>query len=150
MPFLETLRVSFRSIRANKVRAILTMLGIIIGVASVIALSAVGRGATVQVTKQVQSLGSNLLTISPGAQVFGGINYGLGSVQTLTVDDIAAIQDEDPDVAYVSGLVSKNAQLIYGPNNDATQVQGVNAAYLQIHPTDIQEGRFFTDMEVQN
>jgi len=150
MRFQETIRIALRSIRANKMRAFLTMLGIIIGVSSVITLSAVGNGATVLVTKQVQGLGSNLLTVSPGATKVGGVSYGSGSTSTLTLADVAAITQQDTDVAAVAPLSSHNGQVVYQSNNTSTSIQGTTANYLDVKPGTLAVGRFFSSQEVNH
>lgn len=146
----ETIRIAFRSIWANKLRTFLTMLGIIIGVASVITLSAVGNGASDLVTKQVQGLGSNLLTISPGAATFGGINLGSGSDSSLTMADVQSIAQQDPDVGAVAPLSSHNGQVVFGPNNTSTSIQGTSANYLDVRTGSVAQGRFFSQPEVDH
>ncbi len=149
MMWKETLRVAWRSMRANKMRSFLTMLGIIIGVMSVIISSAVGTGAKVMVTKQVESLGSNIITVMPGALSSGGINRGLGSASTLSYQDVSAILEQDPDVALASALVSHGAQVVYGSNNTATSIEGSDATYPQIKNLSAAAGRFFLQQEVE-
>lgn len=148
MPLTQTIRLALRAIGANKVRSLLTMLGIIIGVASVIAVFAVGTGASQLVTKQIESLGSNLLTVSPASATVGGVNLGQGSISTLTMADVSAIAQQDPDVAAVAPLVSKNAQVVFGPNNYNTSIQGTTANYPLVKPTPVSSGRFFLAQEV--
>lgn len=148
MSLTEVLRSAFRSIRANRMRALLTMLGVIVGVASVIALSAVGQSSTNAVTTQVESLGSNLLTVMPGSSSAGGVSFGAGSSTTLVYADAAAIAANDPNVAQVAPLVQKNAQIVYGSNNTSTSVQGTSANYPLVKPTPVESGRFFLPQEV--
>jgi len=148
MMWMETLRVSWRSIRANKMRSFLTMLGIIIGVMAVILSSAVGAGARDMVTKQVESLGSNLITISPGSSSSGGVNHGFGSASTLTLANENAIVQQDPAVAAASPLESFGAQVVFGSNNTATAIEGTNASYPQIKNITMAQGRYFQPQEV--
>jgi putative ABC transport system permease protein len=148
MPLSETIRIALRSIRANKMRSILTMLGIIIGVASVIALSAVGHGATKQVTQKVEGLGANLLTVSPGADRRGGISFGPGSANALTYSYASIIAEQDPDVASVAPMQQTNAQVVYAQNNTSTSIQGTTANYTQIRSTPMEEGRFLLPQDV--
>lgn len=148
MYWFETLRVSWSSIRANKMRSFLTMLGIIIGVVSVIGSFAVGVGAKDMITSQVESLGSNLLTIMPGSNSSGGINFGFGSASTLTYQNVQMILSQDPDVAAASAVESYNAQVVYKSNNTSTSVEGVDSSYQQIKNIGMQEGRFFQPEEV--
>lgn len=148
MPWVETFRVAWRSVKANKMRSFLTMLGIIIGVASVIVMSAVGAGATSSVTQKVEGLGSNLLTVMPGASTYGGVNRGEGSASTLTYADANAIASEDPDVAAVAPVENTGGQVVFQSNNMSTAIQGTTSSYLQIKSATFAEGRFFQPQEV--
>ncbi|SIT09471.1 ABC transporter permease [Alicyclobacillus vulcanalis] len=148
--FLEIFRVAWRSIRANKMRSFLTMLGIIIGVIAVVMSSAIGLSAKAGVTKQVESLGSNILTVMPGAVTVGGVSRGFGAVSTLTVADANAIAQQDPDVEYVSPLVTANEQVIYGNNNLNTSIEGTSADYPAIRNVTLAMGRYFLPSEVQD
>lgn len=147
---IEIVRVSWRSLRANKMRSFLTMLGIIIGVMAVILSSAIGLGTKAGVTKSVESLGSNVLTIMPGAASSGGVSQGFGSASTLTTADVAAISSQDPDVQYVSPLVSKSEQVVFGSNNTNTSIEGVSNQYQQIKGITMASGRFFLPQEVSS
>jgi putative ABC transport system permease protein len=144
----ETLRVAWRSIRANKMRSFLTMLGIIIGVMAVIGSSAVGMGAKLMITKQVESLGSNILTVSPGSSSFGGVSRGIGSATTLTAADARIIEQNDPEVAAASPVVSSNQQVVYGGNNTSAAVEGTGITYPQIRDITIADGQYFTTSQV--
>jgi len=146
--WIEILRVSWRSIRASKMRSFLTMLGIIIGVMAVISSSAVGAGAKYMITRQVESLGSNILTVQPGAAKSGGISRGFGSATTLTIADANAIINQDPDVAYASPLVTTNSQVVFGDNNTSTAIEGTNQSYPEIKDVTMAQGRYFTAVEV--
>ncbi len=149
MTIQDTIRVAFRSILANKLRSMLTMLGIIIGVASVIALSALGTASTVGITKQIESLGTNLLTVSGGSgSGQGGINRGFNSQQTLTYQDATAISADDPDVAYVSPLINSSAQIVFQANNSSASVQGTSDAYASLKNLTLSSGRYFSSQEV--
>ncbi|GMA63465.1 multidrug ABC transporter substrate-binding protein [Alicyclobacillus fastidiosus] len=148
--WIEILRVSWRSIRSNKMRSFLTMLGIIIGVMAVVLSSAIGMGAKDNITKQVEGLGSNVLTIMPGSTSSGGVSQGFGSASTLTTTDATAIQQQDPDVEYVAPLVSHTAQVVYGANNTNTAIEGTNEQYPQIKNLTMAEGRFFLQEEVNS
>lgn len=147
---IEIVRVSWRSLRANKMRSFLTMLGIIIGVMAVILSSAIGLGTKAGVTKSVESLGSNVLTIMPGAASSGGVSQGFGSASTLTTADVAAISSQDPDVQYVSPLISKSEQVVFGSNNTNTSIEGVSNQYQQIKGINMASGRFFLPQEVSS
>ncbi len=144
----EILRVAWRSIRANKMRSFLTMLGIIIGVMSVITSSAVGMAAKNSVTKQVESLGSNILTVMPGSVSSGGVNHGSGSASTLTLSDVNNILNQDPDVAAAAPLVQGGGQVVFGANNTTTTIEGTTPTYAQIHNITIAQGRMFLTPEV--
>ncbi len=148
MAIVDILRVAIRSIASNKMRSILTMLGIIIGVGSVISLSALGNADTVGITKQIESLGTNLLAVSSSAGGQGGIGLGFNSAQTLTYSDSQAISADDPDVAYVSPMIQSNAQVVFDSNNQSAQVQGTSAEYASLKDLSLGEGRYFSQQEV--
>ncbi|MCY0886324.1 MAG: ABC transporter permease [Firmicutes bacterium] len=148
MPFGETVRMALRSLGRNRLRAALTMLGIVIGVAAVILLTAVGRGATDLITSRIDQLGANTLTVLPGSATVGGVRLGQGAAQTLTLADVQAIRQQDPAVAQVAPMSSRPALVLWGPDNWTTTVQATTANYPLIHPTPMAEGRFFTAQEV--
>jgi putative ABC transport system permease protein len=148
MSFLECVRVSLRSIRTNKLRSFLTMLGIIIGVSAVIAMVAIGEGASANVASQINGLGSNLLIVSPGQAKQGGINLGAGSLNTLTLEDAEAISKQD-SIAGVAPDLSKQAQVVYRNQNYSTTIEGTSEAYPDVRNTKITFGRFFNRFEVQ-
>jgi putative ABC transport system permease protein len=132
------------ALQANKARAFLTTLGIIIGVAAVIVMVALGQGASAQVSARFQGLGTNVLTISPGSSQNGGVRGGAGTVTSLTESDAEAIADEVPGVAALSPVVSGNAQVIIGNQNWQTRIQGVRAEYQRIQNWQVVQGGFFT------
>jgi len=121
----ETSRVSFRAIVSNKMRSGLAMLGIVIGVGAVIAMLALGAGATMQIKNVMSSMGSNLLVIRPGTVTSGGIRMGAGSIPSLTLSDAMAIREECPSVEEVLAQYSGTAQVVYGNQNWSTQISGV-------------------------
>ncbi len=129
---LASIRIALRALRVNRMRSALTMLGIIIGVAAVIAMVAVGTGATARIQEQIQSIGSNLIIVLPGSITSSGIRLGSGGGVTLTEDDARAIAAECPAVAAVAPTVRGGAQVVYGNNNWATSIQGVTPDYLTI------------------
>lgn len=145
---LEILRVSWRSIRSNKMRSFLTMLGIIIGVMAVVLSSAIGVSSRDSVTSRVESLGSNILTIGPGFAQSGGINHGFGSASTLTVANATAIEKDDPDVALTAPLASDNAQVVFGANNTSAAIEGTNQNYATIKNITMAQGGFLTAADV--
>ena len=140
---------TFSAVTVNKVRSGLTMLGIVIGIASVIALQAVGQGAQSSIQSSIQSIGSNLLIIMPGAQrSFGStVSAGRGSAQTLTPDDATAIRQLS-GVAAVSPEVSGRYQVLYRGTNTNTSVMGVVSAYPQVRNVQVAQGEFITDADV--
>ncbi|HEV7746620.1 MAG TPA: ABC transporter permease [Pyrinomonadaceae bacterium] len=145
------IRVAFRALVRNKMRAILTMLGIIIGVGAVIAMVSIGQGAQASVQAQIESIGTNLLFVSAGAQNVGGVRSGTGDTgtNTLTVDDLDAIKREVPSVAMVTPTVNSRTQLVVGNMNWNTQLQGVSEQYPDVRKWTIQSGTFFTDADVR-
>ncbi|MCM3702489.1 ABC transporter permease [Paenibacillus macerans] len=149
MSFLEIIRVSIRSIQSNKLRSFLTMLGIIIGVAAVIAMVAIGKGSSSSVTSSISGLGSNLLIISPGQSSSGGINMGFGSSNTLKLKDVGAIAAED-SVAGAIPSASSNFQVVAGSANYNTSVEGTGMSFLEVRSTSVQSGRFFNNYEYNN
>jgi len=151
MNLLMIFRIAFRALVRNKVRAALTMLGVIIGVAAVIAMVSIGQGAQASVDAQIQSIGTNLLFVTAGAQNVGGVRSGTADLgrRTLTVDDIDAIQNEVPTVAMASPVVSTRGQIVNGNSNWNTSVQGVNEKFQQIRLWKIQDGQFISDTDVQ-
>jgi putative ABC transport system permease protein len=146
----QTIPSALAALRANKGRSILTTLGIIIGVAAVIAIVALGEGASASVSSQLAGLGTNLLTISPGSTRSGGAAAGAGSSVTLTSADADAITQNIQGLSGVSPVVSGNAQIIYGNQNWSTRVQGVTSAYLTINDWKIAQGSAFTDQDNTN
>jgi len=146
------LRIAIRALARNKVRSMLTMLGIVIGVAAVIAMVSIGQGATASVQEQIAGVGTNLLFVSAGSQNVGGVRSGTGatSLNTLTADDIEAIGRELPSVAGASPAVNTRAQLVYGNRNWNSSVQGVNEKFLEIRKWSIQSGEFFSEADVRS
>ncbi|HEX8163390.1 MAG TPA: ABC transporter permease [Pyrinomonadaceae bacterium] len=151
MNFQSIIRVAFRALVRNKMRALLTMLGIIIGVSAVIAMVSIGQGAQASVQAQIEGMGTNLLFVSAGAQNVGGVRGGAGDAgsNTLQADDLDAIRREVPSVALVSPSVNSRAQLVAGNLNWSTQVQGVSDQLPGIRNWNVQAGEFFTDSDVR-
>src|SRR3982751_4728156 len=151
MTLLMIIRVAFRALVRNKMRAALTMLGIIIGVAAVIAMVSIGQGASASVQAQIESIGTNLLFVSAGAQNVGGVRTGTGDTgtNTLTVEDLDAIKREVPSVSMVTPTVNARSQLMFGNSNWNTSVQGVSDQYPDIRKWPIQSGSFLTDTDVR-
>lgn len=150
MNFFELMRVSLRALYANKLRSTLTMLGIIIGVSAVIAMVAIGNGASQSVSSRVQGLGSNLLIVSPGQSNSGGVRGGSGSANTLKMEDVPKIVAAGSAVKMVAPTVSSNAQVVYGKGNTSTSVMGTTTDYATIRSIKVAQGRFLTDEDVAN
>jgi putative ABC transport system permease protein len=146
----QTVPSALAALRANKGRSILTTLGIIIGVAAVIAIVALGEGASASVSSQLAGLGTNLLTIMPGSTRNGGAASGAGSSITLKASDADAISQNVAGLSGVSPVVSGNAQIVYGNQNWSTRVQGVAPVYLTINDWKIASGTAFTDQDNTN
>lgn len=151
MNFLMIIRVAFRALVRNKMRAALTMLGIIIGVAAVIAMVSIGQGASASVQAQIESIGTNLLFVSAGSQNVGGVRGGIGDngTNTLTVEDLEAIKREVPSVSMVTPAINARSQLVAGNMNWNTSVQGVSEQYPEIRKWAVGSGSFFTDADVR-
>jgi putative ABC transport system permease protein len=144
----QSVRIAGRALRVNKLRSALTMLGIIIGVAAVIAMVGVGAGAQARVAEQIQSLGSNLVIVLPGTITASGIRLGTGSRETITDDDAVAIAREIPLVQAAAPSVRGNAQVVYGNLNWATLIQGVTADYAEVREWPVLDGRGITPEDV--
>jgi len=150
MSIIQTVRVAVRSLMANKLRSGLTMLGMIIGVGAVIALVAAGTGAQAQVAERFESLGSNLLVISPGSMSFRGVSMGAASAQSLTNEDLEAIDRLARCVSAIAPEYSTWAQVVYGNKNTQTSVLGVTPEYLSVRKWQIAQGRFIDGLDVTN
>ena len=141
------LSASLQALARNKLRSALTMLGVFIGVAALITMVAVGDGASAAVKKQLESLGTNMVVVVPGASTAGGVRSGAGSASTLTVTDAQAILHDDSAVENTSYVVRQNAQVAYGDQNWSTGIQGVTPSYLDIVNWRIASGAAMTDQQ---
>jgi putative ABC transport system permease protein len=150
MQWFMTFRIALRALARNKLRAFLTMLGIIIGVGAVIAMVAIGEGAKATIRAQIASLGTNVLIVLPGSNVQGGVRFGSGAVRTLVDDDAKAIARELPSVSFASPLVRRQEQVIAGNLNWGTLVQGVGPEIQQIRDWDVADGRFLHEGDVDS
>ena len=148
MNYSNLLKIAKNALMRNKFRAFLTMLGIIIGVASVIATLAIGQGSKKSIQDQMSSMGSNLVFIMPGSQQRGGVMMGNSGSQTLKLEDVTAIQQQCPDITAVSPEVRSNGQAVFGNQNWPTTMFGANALYIGIKKLEIESGRIFTDKEI--
>ena len=146
----STFKISFRALRVNKTRSALTMLGVIIGVGAVIAMLAVGTGASRQIEQQISSIGSNLIMVLPGATTSGGVRMGAGTQPTLTMGDAEAILKESPAVADVAPVLSGVAQVVFGNQNWSTGVTGTTPGMLNVRDWKLSAGRAFTEQDVKS
>ena len=145
-----TIRISLRALWVNKMRSSLTMLGIIIGVGAVIAMLAVGTGASRKIAQQVASVGSNLIIVVPGSTTQGGLRMGGGSQSTLNIADAQAIETECPAVQTVAPILNGSGQIVYGNQNWATAITGTTPSILTVRDSALMEGRSFSDQDVRN
>jgi putative ABC transport system permease protein len=148
MHLKNLLKVALKSIFKSRMRSLLTALGIIIGVAAVIVMVAIGDGAQAQVEQQISALGSNLIVIFPGSTNSGGIRMGAGSINRFTMEDVEKIQEEATLIKAVSPIVRTGGQVIGGTGNWSTQVQGVATNFLEIREWPLASGEFFTDKDI--
>ena len=149
MNFLAAVRSAFRALAANTLRSILTMLGIIIGVAAVITMIAVGRGATDRVQEQMKGLGSNIMLVMPGGLTAGGVRLGASTGQGLSEDDANAIARDVPEVQVAAPSMRTGAQVIAGNTNWSTSIMGATNDYLEAREWPLQSGRAFEAAEIQ-
>ncbi len=147
--WLEPLATAWVGVATHKLRSFLTILGIVIGVAAVISLMSIGRGAEARIISNIESMGSDLITISPGARTWGGVRSATGSVQILTQQDAEAIAEQVAYVDLVAPTYSTSLQLVVGGENMNSQVTGVPPEYQEIQNLEVAYGTFFSDYEYQ-
>jgi putative ABC transport system permease protein len=148
MEFAATIRIALRALARNKMRSILTMLGIVIGVAAVIAMVGVGRGAQQKVQDQIASMGTNLIFVSAGSVNRGGMHLGAGATKSLVYDDMKAIQQQVPSVALVAPGASASGQVVYADQNWSTRINGTEPQFFDIRNWDFSGGSSFTADDV--
>jgi putative ABC transport system permease protein len=148
MDFVQTLKIALRALRTNKMRSFLTMLGIIIGIAAVIAMMAVGSGASYVISQQIASIGSNIILVIPGSMTSGGLRMGTGGSQTLTSDDVRAIMAECPSVSRASGTTRTTSQVVYGNMNWSTIIMGATPELFDIREWSVVAGRSIGQQDV--
>ena len=143
------IKIALRALANNKLRGFLTMLGIIIGVASVITMLAIGQGSKRSIQAQISEMGSNMIMIHPGADVRGGVRQDASAMETLKLEDYQNIVDETRYVSAVSPSVNSSGQAIYGANNAPTTVYGISPDYMEIRRYEVEDGDMFSDQDVQ-
>jgi putative ABC transport system permease protein len=148
MDFLQTLKIAIRALRTNKMRSFLTMLGIIIGIAAVIAMMAVGSGASYVISQQIASIGSNIILIIPGSTTSGGLRAGAGGAQTLTSEDVKAIMTECPSVETGAPTVRSSGPVVYGNMNWSTIILGTTPEFFDIREWGVANGRTMGQQDV--
>ena len=149
MNWTNLFKISLKALANNKTRAFLTMLGIIIGVASVITMIAIGQGAKKSIQDQISGMGSNIIMIHPGGERRGGVRLDPSEMQTLKVDDYEALKRESIFLTKVSPSVTASGQLISGNNNYPSSVSGVGIEYLDIRQLNLAEGEMFTETDIR-
>lgn len=150
MNFANLFRIAFRALGNNKMRGFLTMLGIIIGVASVITMLAIGQGSKRSIRAQIEEMGSNMIMIHPGADRRGGVRLDPSEMETLKQEDYNSIVNETRYVAACSPSVSSSGQAIYGANNYPTTIYGINEDYMEIRRYNVAEGEMFSEDDIMN
>lgn len=149
MNYNNLIRIALRALNNNKFRGFLTMLGIIIGVASVIAMLAIGQGSKRSIKEQISEMGSNMIMIRPGNGQFGGVRQSASDMQTLKLDDYEAITGQNQYLSECSPVVNTGGQVIYGANNAPSTIYGVNSDYLDIRKYTVNEGSMFTEDDIK-
>ena len=142
-------KIALKAIAANKLRSFLTALGIIIGVASVIAMLAIGQGSKRNIRKQISEMGSNMIMIHPGADMRGGMRRDPEEMQTLKIEDYESIRDEARYISAVSPTVNSSGQFIFGNNNTPSTLYGVNEDYLDIRQLKVENGEIFSEQDIR-
>lgn len=149
MNYVNLFKIAIRAIAANKIRSFLTALGIIIGIAAVITMLAIGQGTKQSIKSNISEMGSNMIMISPGADMRGGVRQDASSMETLKQEDYQSIRDECDYISGVSPTVNSAGQWIYGSNNTPSTIYGVNRDYLDIRQLKIADGEMFTDTDIK-
>lgn len=143
------IKIALRALANNKLRGFLTMLGIIIGVASVITMLAIGQGSKRSIQAEISEMGSNMIMIHPGADMRGGVRQEASAMETLKLEDLECITNETRYISAVSASVNSSGQAIYGANNAPTTIYGISPDYLEIRRYKVQDGEMFTEQDIQ-
>ena len=149
MNYKNLIKIALKAVSNNKFRGFLTMLGIIIGVASVIAMLAIGQGSKRSIREQISEMGSNMIMVHPGAGRFGGVRQSASSMQTLKMEDYQTIIHEASYISACSPVVNSSGQVVNGANNAPTSVYGINQDYMEIRKYSVGEGEMFTDQDIR-
>ena len=149
MNYTNLLKIALRAIAANKTRSFLTALGIIIGIASVITMLAVGQGTKISIQANIAEMGSNMIMIGPGADRRGGVRQDASSMETLKMTDYESIKEECTYIKAISPVVNKSGQFIYGNENTPSTIYGVNQDYMEIRQLNVADGEMFTDADIK-
>ena len=149
MNITNLFKIALKAIAANKMRSFLTALGIIIGIASVITMLAIGQGTKNSIQANIAQMGSNMIMISPGADRRGGVQQDASSMETLKLTDYQALKDECKYIKAISPVVSSSGQFIYGNENTPSTITGVNQDYLEIRQLKVADGEMFTDTDIK-
>jgi len=149
MNYANLFKIAIKAIASNKLRSFLTALGIIIGVASVITMLAIGQGSKKSIQANIAEMGSNMIMINPGADMRGGVRQDASSMETLKLTDYQSIKDDCHYLKAVSPMVSSSGQFIFGNNNTPSSIYGVNSDYLEIRQLSVDEGEMFTDDDIK-
>ena len=149
MNYQNLLKIALRAIAANKMRSFLTALGIIIGIAAVITMLAIGQGSKASIKANIAEMGSNMIMISPGADMRGGVRQDASSMETLKQADYQSIKEDCNYISAISPTVNSSGQWIYGNNNTQSSIYGVNQDYLSIRQLKVADGEMFTDTDIK-
>ena len=150
MSISNLFKIALRAIAANKLRSFLTMLGIIIGVASVITMLAIGQGSKRSIQKQISEMGSNMIMIMPGQDMRGGVRRDASEMETLKLSDYEALAEQCRYISAISPVVNSSGQFINGNNNTPSTIYGVNGDYLKIRQLSVEDGEMFTEEDIKS
>ncbi len=150
MNYTNTIKIATNALKRNKFRAVLTMLGIIIGVGSVIGMLSIGEGSKKSIREQISGMGSNMIFVMPGSQQRGGVMMGNSSAKSLTLNDIERLEKESQYLSAISPQVSSSGQVVAGNKNWPTSMTGANDKFLEIRKYELKDGRMFTENEINS